>query len=117
MSRKPASSVKKVLATTVAALTTKKPVLTVTVDYPQQGDVVARGHYAVRVTSSGAKEAQVSINDGPWQACREAVGYHWFDWQPTLVGRVTIVARARANAKTEWTTCSPRACIVMERTK
>ena len=39
------------------------------IDYPQAGEKVNRGQYAIRV-SAGGGECQIAIDDGPWQTCR-----------------------------------------------
>jgi len=70
----------------------------ISIDYPQQGETVRRGHYAIRVCA-GEGESQVSINDGDWQACRPDGGFHWFDWFPETSGAHRITARARISGK------------------
>jgi hypothetical protein len=65
------------------------------VDYPQTGEKVAAGHYAIRLSApQAAKRVEVSINQGPWQACRPAGGYWWFDWSAESAGEHEVVARA-----------------------
>ena len=50
------------------------------IDYPQEGEVVGSGHYTVRISAVDVLDVEVSIDEGPWQACRESAGYWWFDW-------------------------------------
>ena len=76
------------------AAPSKKPC----VDYPQAGEKVQRGHYAVRISSAGS-ECQISINEGDWQDCRHADGFAWFDWQPETAGSHRISVRTRQGAK------------------
>jgi len=64
------------------------------IDYPQAGESVGRGHYAVRV-SAGGGECEISIDDGPWQACRSADGFSWYDWSPEQTGSHRISVRTR----------------------
>jgi hypothetical protein len=73
----------------------------VEVQYPQEGEKVYRGHYAVRVDVDNALEVQLSINSGEWQACREASGHYWFDWYPSETGSFRIVARGVSNGGRE----------------
>jgi len=68
------------------------------IDYPQAGEPVARGHYAIRISGCDG-ECQVSIDDGDWQSCRSADGYWWYDWCPTETGRQRISARVRSGNK------------------
>ena len=65
------------------------------IDYPQAGEKVERGHYAIRISGCEG-ECQVSINDDNWQSCRSADGYCWYDWSPTETGRQLISARVRS---------------------
>ena len=64
------------------------------IDYPQMGEKVARGHYAIRI-SGCAGECQAAIDGGDWQPCRCADGYCWYDWCPTEAGEHRISVRAR----------------------
>jgi len=77
---------------------TPKPTVTVTdeyvvVDHPKNLEVLPAGHYAVRVGSSRCNGVEISINDQPWQSCRHAVGYWWFDWHGFATGTHQLVAR------------------------
>lgn len=67
----------------------------VMLEYPQTGETVRPGHYAVRIAAKPEVCVEVSVDGGPWQPCREAVGYYWYDWTPTEVGEHTLVARAK----------------------
>lgn len=67
----------------------------VNLDYPQAGEQVLLGHYAVRVAAKPDVTVEVAVDGGPWQPCREAVGYFWFDWSPAAPGEHTLVARAK----------------------
>ncbi|MDD5627513.1 MAG: hypothetical protein PHU21_00495 [Elusimicrobia bacterium] len=70
----------------------------VAIDYPQQGERVHRGHYAVRI-SAGETECQAAVDGSDWQTCRSDAGYSWFDWFPETAGTHTISVRARVNGK------------------
>ena len=66
---------------------------TLSIDYPQADEKVARGHYAIRI-SGCAGECQVAIDGGEWQSCRSADGYQWYDWNPAETGTHRISVRA-----------------------
>jgi hypothetical protein len=67
------------------------------IDYPQQGEKVQVGHYAVRI-SGCTGECQVSIDDGDWQNCRNAEGFWWYDWSADQPGTHRISVRTRIGA-------------------
>lgn len=77
------------------------PPLSLSIDYPQEGDILQPGHYSIRLGASGAMEVQLRIDSGDWRPCREAAGYFWFDWQPGPAGGRVLEARAR-RGKGRW---------------
>lgn len=77
------------------------------VDFPQQDERITSREYGMRVsTPEGAEEADVSINQGPWQPCRRAVGHWWFDWSGFDPGEHEVIARARGNGG-RWLVSTP----------
>jgi hypothetical protein len=104
---------KKKASPKAAALPRVSTPLEAAVDYPQEGEFLQAGHYAVRVSAPGATEAQISIDEGPWQACRESSGFFWFDWDPEATGGHRIAAQARVG-KGRWVKAEPRSCVVEE---
>lgn len=72
---------------------TESSPIALSIDYPQEGDVVLEGHYAVRISVPFAGQTQVSVNKGPWQTCRPDSGYQWFDWWPEKSGKQKLEAR------------------------
>lgn len=66
----------------------------VLLDYPQQGETVRAGHYAIRIAAKDGLKVEVSIDGGVWTECRNAAGYYWYDWTPAAPGQHQIVARA-----------------------
>ena len=80
----------------------------VLLEYPQAGEAVRTGHYAVRIAAKPEVSVEVSVDGAAWQPCREAVGYYWFDWVPAAPGEHTLVARAKNG--------SPRVAVSEERT-
>ena len=90
----------------------KKAALTVSIDYPLEGEAVRSGHYSVRLTAVGAASAQGRIDGKEWLDCREAVGHFWLDWAPRA-GEVRLEARARSG-KGRWTAAPARVAVVAD---
>lgn len=66
-------------------------------DYPRKNEKITSKHYTFRISVPGpAKNVEVSINQGPWQACRNSVGYWWYDWSQYSPGEHKAVIRAHA---------------------
>ena len=66
------------------------------VEYPSEGEVIARKSYAFHIAASpGAVGVEVSINEGGWLSCREALGLWWYDWSASEKGEHRLVARTR----------------------
>ena len=65
----------------------------VVVDYPKNLENITARHYAVRMGASDCTGVDISVNDQPWQPCRHAVGYWWFDWSDLQPGNHQLVAR------------------------
>ena len=80
---------------TAAPKKQKAPSPRLDVDFPREGEEVLSGHYAVRVSAEGAEDVEVSVNDGPWQPCRAAAGFFWYDWAPSEPGTHVILVRWR----------------------
>lgn len=77
------------------------------IDFPQQNEKITSREYGMRVTAAdGAEQVDVSINQGPWQPCRLAVGHWWFDWSGFDAGEYEVIARARANGG-RWLVSTP----------
>ena len=68
-------------------------------DHPQQGERITAPHYTFRVGTSGdIARVEISINKGPWQPCRNSVGYWWYDWSGYTGGRYQAVVKAQTRA-------------------
>lgn len=93
------------------AKTAKAPA--VLLDYPQAGESVQPGHYAIRVAAKDGATVEVSIDGSAWVPCRSAVGYFWFDWEPSLPGTHTILARAK-NGGPRFALSEERKVVVLE---
>lgn len=63
----------------MAATAIKKKI---SIDYPKRHEKITSGNYTFRLSAAvGASErVLVSVDDGPFQPCRSASGYWWFDW-------------------------------------
>ena len=68
----------------------------VRVEYPREGEVIARPSYTFHIAASpGVAGVEVSINQGDWISCREASGLWWYDWSAFKNGDYELVARTR----------------------
>ena len=65
-------------------------------DHPQQGEKITSPQYTFRVGTLGDIElVAISINNGPWQPCRNAAGYWWYDWAGYKGGLYHAEAKAQ----------------------
>ena len=68
----------------------------VRVEYPGEGVMIAQPSYTFHIAASpGAVGVEVSIDEGDWISCREALGLWWHDWSGFEKGDHELVARAR----------------------
>ena len=65
----------------------------VVVDHPKNLETITARQYSVRIGASDCTGVDISLNDQPWQPCRHAVGYWWFDWNNFQPGTHQLVAR------------------------
>ena len=67
----------------------------VRVEYPQEGEALARPGYTFRIGAlPEAYAVEVSIDQGEWKPCRESLGLWWYDWADYADGEHTLVARS-----------------------
>lgn len=67
---------------------------TIVIDFPSQDEKVTSREYTFRISVPVEAEiVEVSIDGSPWQACRPAVGYFWYDWTNYLQGHHKVAAR------------------------
>lgn len=72
----------------------------VVIDHPAEKEAVSGEEYTFRIkTSDRVTQAEISIDGGPWEACREALGYWWFDWQGVEGGNHQAIARVQWNGQ------------------
>jgi|YelNatPaOPRAMG01_1025707.scaffolds.fasta_scaffold551171_1 hypothetical protein len=93
--------------------TINKPNRYIVIDYPKENEVITYPWYTIRIGCSENKNVEVSIDNGPWEKCRFAEGYWWFDWGNYQSGQHKIVARVRHDKgmilkKSEIRTCECR---------
>ena len=82
------------------------------IEYPQQGESIVSPTYTFRVGApAGAESVDVSIDQGPWLACRNAAGYWWYDWSGYEKGEHEIIARTRG-PKGRWLMSTPHEFMV-----
>jgi|SRR5579859_6179253 len=68
----------------------------VQVEFPGEGDVIARPFYSFQIsTTPGVEGVEVSIDKGAWMPCREALGLWWYDWSDFGAGDHELAARIR----------------------
>jgi hypothetical protein len=65
------------------------------IDHPQENERLSATDYVIRLGVGGADAVELSIDKGPWEACRLTSGYWWFDWEDIARGEHTLVARMR----------------------
>jgi len=76
--------------------TVKPSVVCAVLDHPQQGEKITTPRYTFRIGTLGdIARVEISINEGPWQACRNSVGYWWYDWADYAAGRYQAAVRAQ----------------------
>lgn len=66
----------------------------VRVVYPREDETIAPDGYTFQISShESPASVEVSIDQGDWLACREALGLWWLDWQGCDLGEHMLVAR------------------------
>ena len=71
----------------------------VRVDFPQADERLAAPNYTFRVSTTGSIDAEtteLSVDDSPWSACRESLGYWWHDWSGLSAGEHQVKAKVRS---------------------
>lgn len=64
------------------------------IDYPVSGETLVSSHYAFRLSApESVQSVDVSIDQGPWLACRKAEGFWWYDWTGFSDGDHELIAR------------------------
>lgn len=74
----------------------------VAIDFPCKEETIRSDHYTLRIGAAEEGQVEVSLDGGPWQPCRPAQGYWWFDWSGYGAGRHRAVAQVNtANGETK----------------
>jgi len=63
------------------------------IHYPKEGETISSREYTFRVMTRLPGPVEISVDGGPWVACRPAVGYWWHDWKCSGEGSHDIRAR------------------------
>ena len=84
-------------------------------DHPQQGEKITAPQYTFRIGTLGDIElVAISINQGPWQPCRNAAGYWWYDWAGYTVGRYQAEVKAQTKDGRAFTSGPCKFQVVLE---
>jgi hypothetical protein len=82
------------------------------VEYPQKDETVVSSEYTFRIAApTGAEGVDVSIDQGPWIACRNEVGHFWYDWSGYDDGVHEVIARVRGG-EGRWVVSAPNEFLV-----
>ena len=66
------------------------------IEYPLNDETIVSSQYTFRVAApAGVDGVDVSIDQGPWLACRNEVGCWWYDWSGYGDGEHEVIARVR----------------------
>ena len=81
------------VASRPAAVTHRLPVI---IPCPKEQEVLSHPTYTFQIAvCEPAAGVMLSIDQGEWQPCREALGLWWFDWSGYAPGQHRAVARMR----------------------
>ena len=82
------------------------------IEYPKQNETIVSPEYTLRIAAPVVVEAlDISIDQGPWAACRKEVGFWWYDWSGYTDGEHEIIARTRG-LNGRWRMSAPRELLV-----
>jgi hypothetical protein len=82
------------------------------IEYPQDGETIVSREYTLRIAGPASGESMdISIDQGPWLACRKGAGSWWYDWSGYADGDHEIIARTRG-ANGRWRMSAPRELII-----
>jgi len=74
----------------------KSAPVTVRVVFPRDGEMITQPSYSLQISAPGEiAGADVRIDQGDWQPCRQSLGLWWFDWSGYDSGEHEVVARMR----------------------
>ena len=77
-------------------------------DFPREGELLTSDSYTVRIYAETPLAVELSLDGSPWQACRESLGFWWYDWAGFLPGRHELKVR-RLGEDGRWLESSVRA--------
>ena len=74
----------------------------VTIDYPSAEETITADSYTFRIhVGGGHGKVEISIDGGPWTACRRGGDHWWYDWSDFGKGLHTLRARALEEGQNE----------------
>lgn len=83
------------------------------IEYPQQSEMIVSPQYTFRIGApAGAESVDVSIDQGPWLACRSVAGFWWYDWSGYEAGEHEIISRTRGRGG-RWLVSTPHEFMVV----
>ena len=66
------------------------------VSFPQENEMITHPSYTMQIgTAPGAGQVEISVDQGDWIPCREALALWWHDWSGYDAGEHEVVARAK----------------------
>ncbi|MCK4659256.1 MAG: hypothetical protein KAV82_07005 [Phycisphaerae bacterium] len=67
----------------------------VSIDYPQEDEIITSATYVIRMTASDSSDnVRVKIDAGDWSQCYWSDGHWWFDWSNYPTGDREMIAEA-----------------------
>ncbi|MBI5209013.1 MAG: hypothetical protein HY927_03475 [Elusimicrobia bacterium] len=68
------------------------------VESPMPDELIKSGYCCFMFRANIQGKVEASVDSGPWQPCRNLMGYWWLDWECKKAGRHHVVARLQAGA-------------------
>ena len=75
----------------------------ISVEYPQEGELITSSSYTFRIDGS-APRVEIAIDGGDWRPCRRSDDYWWFDWSDYDSGRHQAIVRSAQRTGLEFAT-------------
>lgn len=71
------------------------------IEYPREGEKISAAAFTFRIDGprgDGHGAVEISIDGGPFTACRNAAGRWWYDWNGHSLGEHQAAVRVRLEA-------------------
>jgi len=80
----------------------------IAIDHPKELETIMQnGNYTVRIGASPCKTVEISLDGKDWTACRNSVGYWWFDLNGITTGEHSFIVRMQETGG-EYLSSKPR---------